>query len=371
MARWRIVVHALDRTGPPVLARTLVRWWRRHRPEDELDVVAVRGGPLLDDLVREVPVRVLLRPSEPWDVEALDPTRTRALAGRLADAPTPDATLLVSVAAAQALPLLPPGPVVTWSVEQGEDLHWVDRPVGLRDRTTRWLAGSEVTRAELRDRLGALDVGLAPEFVEDPGTVDAVLVARCRTALGATDDELLVVGAGIATPRKGPDLFLEVALAHRRSNHGRARFVWIGGEHDVLHWPVRDERLRLGLDELEVVESVGDLVPWLAAADVFLHTARLDAFPLVCLHAALAGTPVACFSGTGGTTEMFGEDLHGAPYPDVAGLAAAVADLADPRLRAEVSAAQAARVRAGHTVDVAAPAVEAELLAVAGVTLDG
>jgi glycosyltransferase involved in cell wall biosynthesis len=36
-------------------------------------------------------------------------------------------------------------------------------------------------------------------------------------------------------------------------------------------------------------------VPWLAAADVMLHPARLDAFPLVCLHAAFAGTPTIRF----------------------------------------------------------------------------
>ena len=367
MARWRIVVHALDRTGPPVLARTFVRWMRRHHPDDIVDVVAVRGGNLVDDMVREVPTRVLLRPSEAWDVVDLDPVRVGELTARLSGDPRPDATLLVSVSAAQALPLMEdPGAVVTWSVEQGEDLHWIDQPLGLSERTTRWLAGSDATRRELTQLLPDVDIGLAPEFVEDSAAVDPELVQRCRTALGAAPDELLVLGAGIATPRKAPDLFLEVALAHRRSARGMARFVWIGGEHDVLHWPVRDEAQRLHLDHFHTMESVGDLTPWLAAADVFLHTARLDAFPLVCLHASLAGTPVVCFSGTGGTEEMFADDLLGAPYPDVAGLARAVADLGDLQRRADTVRRQSARIRAEHTADAAAPALLRELVAAAG-----
>ena len=78
----------------------------------------------------------------------------------------------------------------------------------------------------------------------------------------------------------------------------------------------------MGLGHFALVESVPDLTPWLAAADVFLHPARLDAFPLVCLHASLAGTPVVTFRGVGGTDEMFGDDAAGPGYPDVEAMAA-------------------------------------------------
>ena len=163
MARWRVVVHALDRTGPPVLARTFLRWLAAERPDDDVDVVAVRGGALLGDMVHLADVHVVLDPGRPG-------TRTTWTRSGSGNSPTdcatlepPDATLLVSVAGGQVLPLLADmGPVVTWVVEQGEDLHWLDTPLGLRERTTRWLAGSESSRAELHHRLPDTPVDLDP-----------------------------------------------------------------------------------------------------------------------------------------------------------------------------------------------------------------
>jgi glycosyltransferase involved in cell wall biosynthesis len=111
----------------------------------------------------------------------------------------------------------------------------------------------------------------------------------------------------------------------------------------------------LGLDNVRFVGTVPQLDPWLAAADVFAHTARLDAFPLVCLHAAANGTPVVGFSGTGGTDEMFAEAFCGVPYPDVEGLASTLLGLREPRRRGEIGGRQRARIREHFTAEVAAP----------------
>lgn len=355
MERLRIALHALDRTGPPVLALAFARWVRRAHPEVDLQVVALRGGPLIDEVVQLAHGLAVLEPHEAWDVERLDPERAERARQRIDALPTPDATLLVSVAAGQLLPVMADtGTLVTWVVEQGEDLDWIDRPTGLRERTRVWMAGSRSSQAEATCRLG-VPVRLTPEFVDDREPVSDAVKGRCRAALGVGDGELLVVGAGIATRRKAPDLFVQAAAAYRR-RHGRgARFLWIGGERDALHWPVRDDARQLGLDTFTVMESVPDLHHWLAAADVFLHPARLDAFPLVCLHSAVAGTPVVSFRGTGGTAEMFGETFVGADYPDLVHLADLVASMAEPSTRDEVAAAQSARVRATYVTDVCAP----------------
>jgi len=364
MPSWRIVVHALDRTGPPVLARSLLRWLRAAHPDHDVDVVAFRGGELLDDLIRLGPVRVVLDPEEPWNWRAPDPRRVARLATRVAGLPPVDATLLVSVAAGQALPFLTgDDPIVTWVVEQGEEL-----PSGTEARTRRWLAGSQGTRTELLGRLApGTVVPVVPEFVEAPAEPGAALRQHCRTALGAGDDELLVVGAGIATVRKAPDLFLEVALAHHRAGDGPpARFVWLGGERDPLFHRLRAEVDRLELEEeIRFFGGVVDVVPWLAAADVFLHTARLDAFPLVCLHAAAVGTPVVAFAGVGGVPEMFGIAFVGSPYPDVPALRRNVCDLGGARRRAAVGAAQRAIVLDRFVDDVGGPLVLDQLTEVA------
>lgn len=369
MTRLRIAVHALDRTGPPMLALAFVRWLAGAGVPAE--VVAFRGGELLDDFVRLAPTVVLLDPSQPWDHAAPDPRLVATVRRRATALEPADATLLVSVSAAQALPYLPPGdppgaPVVAWVVERGEDLHWLDGPLAPHRWVTRWLAGAEGIRTELRAHLHGpaadAEIRVVGEFVADASPPAAELVQHCRRALGVAADEMLVVGGGIATVRKAPDLFVEVALAHARAHGPAARFVWFGGESDVLFEPVSRQIRDLGLANVRMMGSVVDVTPWLAAADVFLHPARLDAFPLICLHAALAGTPVVGFSGAGGLVEMFGDAFAGAPYPDVAGLAAALGALEDPHERSALGRRQA-EAAAPHVASRAAPVLYERLCA--------
>jgi glycosyltransferase involved in cell wall biosynthesis len=353
-----------------MLALAFVGWLADAHPEVAVDVVAFRGGDLAEELGRHGSVTVLLHHHEPWDHRAPDPARVAEIAALTRALAPADATLLVSVAAGQCLAHLPgPGPVITWSVEQGEDLHWVADGIGLVERTTTWLAGTDDVRAEVLALLGpGASVAVVPEFVAPPaqGGAAAADVRRCRAEAGATDGELLVVGAGIATHRKAPDLFVEVALAHLRAGGAPARFAWVGGSGDELFGPVRAEVERLGLgDRILVRPEVPDLGPWLAAADVFVHPARLDAFPLVCLHAAAVATPVVAFSGVGGVPAMLGEAFLGAPYPDVAGLARAVQSLAEPAARAAAGEAQRARVASRYLAPAAAPALWRHVEAVA------
>lgn len=365
--RVRVLVHALDRTGPPVLALSHLAWLAEHHPEVEVDVVAFRGGALADDAGAFGPVTVLLHPHEPWDAADPDPRRAAELRDLLAGLPEADRVLLVSVAAGQCLPYLADrAPVVTWCVEQGEDLHWLDAPIGLRERTAAWLAGSTGSMLELRERLApGTEVALVPEFVAAPPSADARrdAVADVRRQVSVDGDVLLVVGAGIATYRKAPDLFLEVALAVLRSGRGPVRFAWIGGVDDELHPLVAEEARRLGIaDHLALVPPVPDVVPWLAAADVVVHPARLDAFPLVCLHASAVGTPVVAFAGAGGVEEMFEASFLGVPYPDVAGLAALVDDLRDPQRRSAAGVRQQAVVQRRWLAEVGAPVLHAHVV---------
>ncbi len=365
--RWRVAVHALDRTGPPMLALSLVRWIRSVHPADDIEIVAFRGGELVDEASKWSSVEVVLDHHEPWAHAWPDPLRLEALRARFAALPSPDATVLVSVSACQVLQVLPDRgePLVAWVVETGEDLHWLDGPIHVLDRTDVWLAGSEATASELAVRLPrTAAVSLAPEFIEPPAEVSADAVAACRVAMGATGDDVLVVGAGIGTHRKAPDLFLETALAHHRRG-GQWRFTWIGGTADPMIEPLRREAERLDMSYLRFVDPVVDVGPSFTAADVFLHPARLDSFPLVCLHAAAVGTPVVAFDGVGGVPEMFGADFVGAPYPDVEGLADALGSLADVARRASLGSSQRARVLDRFTSITGAPTVFGHLASAA------
>ncbi len=54
---WRVMVHALDRTGPPMLALAFVRWLRRTHPGDDVELVAFRGGEMVSEFSEVTAVR--------------------------------------------------------------------------------------------------------------------------------------------------------------------------------------------------------------------------------------------------------------------------------------------------------------------------
>lgn len=363
----RVVLHALDRTGPSMLALAHLRWLASQRPDRSIEVVAFRGGPLAGELAVHGDVHVVLDDHEAWDVSAPDPRRESELEARLSALGPAGANLLVSVAAGQALPLLPAtiGPVAVWIVEVGEDLHWLDAPLGWSDRRVTWFAGSEASRHEVDGHpVVSGPVAVVPEFVADPRVVPEAEVAEVRRRLGVDEGSLLVLGAGIATHRKGIDLFAEVAMTSAR--RGRpARFHWVGGVDDPLYPLIAAEAARVASAHLSLQPPVADLAPLIAAADVFLHPARLDAFPLVCLHAAAQQTPVVAFTTSGGVAEMFGGALLGAPYPDVEALAALLDDLADPGHRAAVAHAQRRQVDR-FLASAAAPELDRAIASIGG-----
>lgn len=355
--RVRLLVHALDRTGPPMLALAVANGVRRIFGDGSVGTVAFRGGPLLHEFTDVGPTHVLLDPSEPWDHAAPKPAALDRVRRRAALVEDAECMLAVSVAATQCVPYLPEPrpPLLTWVVERGEDLHWLRSTIDPARTTDRWLAGSTGTARELSALLGpAVDVPVVAEFVEDHVDPGPQVIEHCRRLLRGDAQGLVVVGAGIATERKAPDLFIEAAVASLQRNRDD-RFVWIGGEHDTLFHRFVAEANRVEPRAIRFVGDVTDVTRWLAAADVFCHTARLDAFPLVCLHAALAGTPVVGFAEVSGLEEMFGDQAITVPFPDVVGIADRIDDLRDPGHRDAVASAQADRVRRTHLSEVGLP----------------
>lgn len=223
---------------------------------------------------------------------------------------------------------------------------------------TNGLRGATSTKVELLALLGDDQaVCVVPEFVGRPHSVSASARRKIRSDLGVGTDELLVLGVGIGTRRKGIDLFAELGAAAVRA--GRSwRFVWIGGERDELFLPVLVEGLGLPLD---LLPGVDDLDPYFAAADVLAHTARTDAFPLVALHAALADTAVVSFTGGGGMEEMMAEAFLGGPYPDLSALVDQIDLLVEPGTRSRAAGAQRRHVISLYLDEVAAPILLSQL----------
>jgi len=119
---------------------------------------------------------------------------------------------------------------------------------------------------------------------------------------GLNEATFLVVGMGVATKRKGFDIFKDVASKFIQDSN--IRFVWIG---DFIEDESRQELPGLPNNLILtgfLPHNPENLLPF----DVFLLTSREDPYPLVVLEAANVKLPSICFSKTGGITDFIDEN---------------------------------------------------------------
>ncbi len=183
-----------------------------------------------------------------------------------------------------------------------------------------------------------------------------------RRELKIPKDARLLCACGSIAPRKGPDLFLQVAGEFATvSGNFPAHFVWIGGNKDQVR-AMRQQARELRLQgTVHFIGSRADVGPYYEASDVFLLTSREDPFPLVMLEAALRGKPVVCFDKSGGAPEFVQHDA-GFVVP-----AFAVDEMArklclllrSDQLRRSMGDAGRLRVLRHHDINTSAPRIAA------------
>jgi len=360
-----MIVHATDRTGPPIVLLRQLRWlveatdWR-------FTVVALRGGDLRPDFEAVAEVRVLdeVEPSgdEPEERRL---ERWRSL---LADL-DPDLLYVNTAWSITALPAMPASrdrPMISAIHELDIDLRDTLRPSARADllgRAHHIVAGAEVIAENLVHGHGvpADRITVVPEPIELPRPRTAGALDRASWDLAEGD--FVVVAAGTPTWRKGPDLFVHLChIAHQRRPDIPFRFRWLGADpkagHADLVGAVEDaRRFELGA-MLEFSPPVDDVEDRLALADVFVLTSREDASPLVCLEAAAAHLPVVCFDN-GGIPSILGRAAcTTVPYPDLDAMADALIELSDdPDRRIAMGAAGRAVVEVDHDIDAVGPAL--------------
>lgn len=175
----------------------------------------------------------------------------------------------------------------------------------------------------------------------------------------------LVVWCGRLQRWKGAHLFLEMArLVHEARPD--ARFAIVGdalfGMEPEYPPEVRALAATLGLSSVVTfVGHVSDARPWLAAADVVVHSStRPDPFPLVVLEAMMQARVVAAFD-RGGPAEAIDQSTGRLVAPDdVGALAEAVTGLlSDPGQRESLGNAARMRALERFSVDAMVRRVEA------------
>ena len=117
------------------------------------------------------------------------------------------------------------------------------------------------------------------------------LRSAMRAELNVPDGQLLVVGVVRLVPQKRPLVFLEMAK-RLHEQHPQARFVWVGDGELSGEWQAAVARNGLS----GVVSCTGwksDVRPYLAAADLLLHTAEFEGLPFAMIEAMSMGVPCA------------------------------------------------------------------------------
>jgi glycosyltransferase involved in cell wall biosynthesis len=170
---------------------------------------------------------------------------------------------------------------------------------------------------------------------------DAGERARCRTAWGIADDEVVVLGVGRQVAEKGIVEFCS-AVTEVRARGRKVRGIWVGPPDDSRG------RWRASPAEEAAVHFAGhvdDMPAVYSAADVFALPSFREGFPRSAMEAAACGRPLV-LTDIRGSREIGtdGLDVLVVPPRDAAALAHAIDRLVTtPELRAELAARIQAR----------------------------
>ena len=364
------VLHAAERTGPPLLALRFLRWLREQRPSWQLTTLFLDAdGPLAEDFAELGPTLFEEPPNPerdrlPWLAGGM---RERRLARTLARLGAVDVAHVHCAGSMRVVPLLPRAPILchVHELSVGQDFHLGSVARKELPRATRYVAVSDAVRDELLARF-AVD----PARVERQwGFVDPRMLPDRTRPLPrlAPAGSTVVVGSGVRHWRKGPELFVRVAQRCRELHPEHDwRFVWIGGtDHGGLEALVE----RAGLhDVVAFLPHQDDPLSWIAAADIFFLSAREDAFPLVSVEAAALGRPLVSFD-SGGTPELIAAAGCGrtVPFPQVDTAAHQLAALASDDEERDALGDAGARFAQRHlVVEAAGPALLSAIEATMG-----
>jgi glycosyltransferase involved in cell wall biosynthesis len=227
------------------------------------------------------------------------------------------------------------------------------------------IANSRFTADGLVSAAGVQSPVVVPNGIEPHEfEVDRVQARRAVfEELGLPTDSFLVANIGILCSRKNQLDAVEVA---RRvsERHPEVRFICVGSpslaDTDYVN------RLRARINEFGLTDNIHllglrtNVVSYLAAADLLLHTAVSEPQGRVMLEAMAARVPVVAYR-VGGIPESVVDGETGllVPLGDIGAAAAAVCHLiSDPALRSRMGEAGRSRVLQHFTAEATARAVD-------------
>lgn len=364
------VLHEASRTGAPFTQLHLMRWLKQHA-DCQMMLLLLNGGDLVGEFEQLAEVYVVNKPYVPASIsrrirnritQLLRPDSDRLLQNIKRF--TPDlifANTAVALGYAAALKAQLGIKLISYLHELEITFYYISAKSFALDaaQVDKFIMGSEAVNTYYQKTFA-----VAPEktqviydFIEGK---ESVALLDIRSVHGIASHSQIVGGMASIIWRKGPELFVEVARRVLKTNPD-TYFVWVGGKPTSFSYLElqRDVRM-LGLsDRIILAGEQTDIRSYYEAFDVFLLTSREDPFPLVCLEAALAYTPVVCFADAGGMPEFVRDDAGAVvPYLDLDGMARAVVSLLNSKILSKKQAQTAhERVLQMCTIDVAGPQI--------------
>lgn len=162
---------------------------------------------------------------------------------------------------------------------------------------------------------------------------DAAVRRRVRASLGIAEDEALALIIGHFGPEKGVDLALNAAAIARSALGDQPWHVAVLGAGSTERTASLQEQAQAGLGiSAQFHGFQSSIAGWLQAADLLIHTPRLEAFGLVVVQAMACGLPVVA-SAVGAMPELIENGQTGSLVPanDIEGLGREVARLVQDR----------------------------------------
>lgn len=385
-----IVSHAADRTGAPIsalqmaaalqtqghdirfilrrggelaksysqLADTFI--WREDSEYGLLDAAdtALRYDPLMA-------LKCLRNPDRPYCLSRQDRQRTEIFSDSARDW-APDVVYANTTHCGDVLDSLEcQAPVITHVREMTPTIRALDRRrlASTLRQTNLFLCASTSVRNDLARDFAIADARMRvePPAVELNPAQATEADARRRDVeqhLGLAPQDRLVLGAGSLIARKGPDLFVEAAIAASQKYRGEGRlvFAWLGEGKMLAQLKERVIAADLA-DSILLPGLMSDPFPYFRRASVLLVTSREDPYPRVAIEAAALGIPVAAYAEGGGAADLVRDYEAGVLVEDFSHTGMAEAALALASRDAGPDDALAARVAAGHAPSASAARV--------------
>lgn len=128
-----------------------------------------------------------------------------------------------------------------------------------------------------------------------------------REALGVSEETCVILGVGRIETQKRPDRFRTMAHQLQQKISG-SRVAWVGAGRLEHEWDAWTEANGVDTSQFQRLGWKQDALPYLAAADIYLHPAGFEGMPFSLLEAMAWRNPCIMMDELADELQYFGED---------------------------------------------------------------